>query len=72
VLVTGGAGFIVSNVVALFVAEGHEVVVLDDLSSGFRQNLDPFPQVRLIEGDACDERAVARVSNGAEVIVHLG
>lgn len=41
ILVTGGAGFIGSNVVDGYLAEGHEVVVVDDLSSGKRENLNP-------------------------------
>src|ERR671922_805254 len=41
ILVTGGAGFIGSNVVDLFVSHGYEVVVLDDLSTGHASNLNP-------------------------------
>lgn len=41
ILVTGGAGFIGSHVVDLFLAKGYEVVVLDDLSTGRRSNLNP-------------------------------
>ncbi|MDH7569028.1 MAG: NAD-dependent epimerase/dehydratase family protein [Armatimonadota bacterium] len=41
VLVTGGAGFIGSNVVDRLIADGHDVVVVDDLSSGKRENLNP-------------------------------
>jgi UDP-glucose 4-epimerase len=41
ILVTGGAGFIGSHVVDAYVAEGHKVVVVDDLSSGVRENLNP-------------------------------
>lgn len=41
IMVTGGAGFIGSNVVDLYIKEGHEVVVVDDLSSGKRENLNP-------------------------------
>ena len=41
ILVTGGAGFIGSNVADAFLAGGHEVDVLDDLSTGFRENIDP-------------------------------
>jgi UDP-glucose 4-epimerase len=68
VLVTGGAGFIGSNIVRLLVAEGHAVTVLDDLSSGYRCNL---PTVRFIEGDIRDPEAVSRAVAGAEVIFHL-
>ena len=71
VLVTGGAGFIGSNIVRLLVAEGYAVTVLDDLSSGYRCNLDPFPTVRFVEGDVRDPEAVSRAVAGAEVIFHL-
>ena len=56
VLVTGGAGFIGSNLVKTLVANGCDVTVLDNLSSGHRTNLDPFPEVRFIEADIRDPR----------------
>lgn len=70
-LVTGGAGFIGSNLVRQLVADGHEVTVLDSLLSGFRSNLDPFPQVRFIEGDIRDEKVVAEAVKGADVVFHM-
>ena len=70
-LVTGGAGFIGSNLVARLVREGKEVTVLDNFSSGYRVNLEPFPQVRIIEGDVRDAAAVGRAVEGNEVIFHL-
>jgi UDP-glucose 4-epimerase len=70
-LVTGGAGFIGSNIVRLLLERGHEVVVLDDLSSGYRDNLAPFPSVRLVEGDVRDAKAVAEAIAGCEVVFHL-
>jgi UDP-glucose 4-epimerase len=57
VLVTGGAGFIGSNVADGFIAQGHEVVVVDDLSTGFARNVPPqaaFYQVD-IRDDALQE-----------------
>ena len=54
ILVTGGAGFIGSNVCDAFAAAGHEVVALDNLSSGKKENLSP--SVRLVEADIRDER----------------
>ncbi len=41
ILVTGGAGFIASNIVDRLIAEGYEVVIVDDLSTGFRENINP-------------------------------
>jgi UDP-glucose 4-epimerase len=70
-LVTGGAGFIGSNVASLLMAESHSVVVLDNLSSGYRCNLDPFPQIKFIEGDVRDTSALAQAMKGAEVVFHL-
>ncbi len=71
VLVTGGAGFIGSNLVAELVRRECEVVVLDNLSSGYRINLEPFTSVRLIEGDVRDARIVEEAVKGCEVIFHL-
>jgi len=56
ILVTGGAGFIGSNVVDRFVGLGHEVAVFDDLSSGFREFVNP--KARLFEGDLADPAQV--------------
>ncbi len=56
VLVTGGAGFIGSNVVDRLIALGHEVAVLDDLSSGFREFVHPAAQFH--HGDITDPAAV--------------
>ena len=56
ILVTGGAGFIGSHVTDRFVELGHEVVVFDDLSSGFREFVNP--KARLVVGDLADPAAV--------------
>lgn len=55
----------------LLLGEGHEVAVLDDFSSGYRENLEPYPAVRLVEGDVRDEAAVRDACAGAEVVFHL-
>lgn len=70
-LVTGGAGFIGSNLVKQLLADGHQVTALDNLSSGYRSNLASLPDVHFIEGDIRDESAVAEAVNGAEVVFHL-
>jgi UDP-glucose 4-epimerase len=70
-LVTGGAGFIGSNLVQLLLKEGHDVTVLDNLSSGYRVNLRPFPEAQLIVGDVRDVSIVDRAMNAVEVIFHL-
>lgn len=71
VLVTGGAGFIGSNLVKALLADGCDVTVLDNLSSGRRSNLDPFPEVRFIHGDIRDPRAIDEAIYGAAVVFHL-
>jgi nucleoside-diphosphate-sugar epimerase len=70
-LVTGGAGFIGSNIVKQLVADGHDVTVLDNLLSGHKINLGPFPGVQFIEGDVLDQSVVVDAIRDAEVVFHL-
>jgi UDP-glucose 4-epimerase len=56
ILVTGGAGFIGSHVVDRFIELGHELAVFDDLSTGFREFLNP--KARFFQGDLADASAV--------------
>lgn len=70
-LVTGGAGFIGSNVARLLVEEGYDVVALDNLSTGYPENLKELKRVRLVEADVRDESAVNRAMDGVEVVFHL-
>lgn len=70
-LVTGGAGFIGSNVVRLLTDEGFEVVVLDSLVTGYRKNLDGMPGVRFVEGDVRDGALVSELTQGVEAVFHL-
>jgi len=69
--VTGGAGFIGSNLVKQLILDGIDVTVIDNLLSGYRSNLDPFPEIRFIEGDIRDEDLVAEAIKGVEVVFHL-
>lgn len=71
VLVTGGAGFIGSNLVKQLLQEGNSVTVLDNFMSGFRSNLDSLPYVHLIEGDVRDKNSVENAMRGNEVVFHL-
>jgi UDP-glucose 4-epimerase len=72
-LVTGGAGFIGSNIVEELLARGHNVAVFDDFSTGRRENLDPFlADIELIEGDLRDAEAVQRVMKGRRFVLHQG
>jgi len=69
-LVTGGAGFIGSNLVRRLLRDGHKVTVLDDLSSGYSQNLTGL-SVRFIEGDIRNPDAVTEAMRNIEVVFHL-
>ena len=71
IAVTGGAGFIGSNLVSALVSKGHDVSVIDDLSTGFLSNLDQnactFHEVSLT-----NKAGLIRAMSSAEVIFHLG
>ncbi|UPQ83393.1 NAD-dependent epimerase/dehydratase family protein [Pseudomonas knackmussii] len=71
ILVTGGAGFIGSNLVDALVARGYSVRVLDNLSTGKRSNLPTGANVELIEGDVADAQLVRRAVQGCGAVVHL-
>ncbi len=70
-LVTGGAGFIGSNLVDALLASGDDVVVLDDLSSGKPANLEAAAgRIELIEASVTDLPAVARAMSGVDYVLH--
>lgn len=74
VLVTGGAGFIGSHLVDALLFHGHEVVVLDDLSTGKKDNLAPLTgheRLRFVEGSILDEQTVEEAMRGSGVVYHL-
>jgi nucleoside-diphosphate-sugar epimerase len=68
-LVTGGAGFIGSNLVDALLAGDHDVVVLDDLSTGYGENVGPRTQV--VKGDIADLATCAAAVEGCDVVFHL-
>lgn len=73
-LVTGGAGFIGSNLVDRLLAEGIEVAVLDDFSSGsteFLAGAIESPGLRVVEGDVLDRAAVDEAIDGCDTVFHL-
>lgn len=71
VLVTGGAGFIGSNIVDALIAKNHQVLILDNISTGKRQNLNP--QAKLYELDLTSAAAAEMIVNEKpEIVFHLG
>ena len=70
-LVTGGAGFIGSHIVAALVARGESVRVLDDLSTGHRENLAAVAdRITFVEGSVCDAAAVDEAVAGVDYVLH--
>lgn len=71
ILVTGGAGFIGSHLVKRLAADGHEVVVLDNLSRGNKLERDVLRQVRLVRGDVRDTGQVLELSRDCDIVYHF-
>jgi UDP-glucose 4-epimerase len=69
-LVTGGAGFIGSNIVDALVRRGDRVRILDDFSTGRRENLAGQEGVEIVEGDLRDAKAVERAVAGVDGVFH--
>ena len=69
-LVTGGAGFIGSNLVKLLIENDHEVIALDNLSTGYEENLLSMG-VQLIIGDIRDIGLLSTIMKGIDVVFHL-
>jgi nucleoside-diphosphate-sugar epimerase len=71
VLITGGAGFIGSNLADGLIREGAKVVILDNFLTGFRENLDEIRgEFDFVEGDITDLDTVKSVVDGCEVVYH--
>lgn len=72
-LVSGGAGFIGSNIVRALVSQGETVRVFDNFSTGRRANLaDILTEVEIIEGDLCDPVVCSDAARGVDYILHQG
>ena len=69
ILVTGGAGFIGSHVTKLLLDRGYQVVVLDNLSHGFVENVDP--RAKLTVGDIRDRKKTKEALKGIEAVIHM-
>ena len=72
-LITGGAGFIGSNIAEHLVGQGKSVRVFDNFSSGKRENVRSFAdKAEIIEGDLRDPKALQQAINGVRFVLHLG
>ena len=70
VLVTGGAGFIGSHIVDRLLSDGHSVRVLDDFSTGKRENLPPHRELEIVTGDVGDFAGALQAMQGVELVFH--
>lgn len=73
ILITGGAGFIGSNLCEHFVSKGFDVVCLDNFATGFRHNLEGFinsPNFQLIEGDIRDINTCKLAVKNCDYVLH--
>ena len=71
VAITGGGGFIGSNLAASLIADGHEVTIVDDLSTGLKTNIDQ-KNCKFIEMSITDGAKLKHELKSSEVIFHLG
>lgn len=69
-LVTGGAGFIGSHITERLLADGHQVRILDDFSTGKRENIPVSDAVSVIEGDVGDFETVREWMEGIDIVFH--
>lgn len=73
ILITGGAGFIGSNLTEYFLNKGYKVVCLDNFSTGHRHNVEPFlknPNYKLIEGSICDLEVCRTAVDNVDYVLH--
>ena len=73
ILITGGAGFIGSNLCEYFLKKEHQVLCLDNFATGHRHNIAPFldhPDFQLIEGDIRDLEVCQKAVEGVDYVLH--
>lgn len=69
ILVTGGAGFLGSHIVNILLSEGHQVTVLDNLSKGHKESVNP--KAKLIVGDISDPIKTKEALKGTNAVIHM-
>jgi UDP-N-acetylglucosamine 4-epimerase len=73
ILITGGAGFIGSNLCEYFLNKGYNIICLDNLSTGFKKNIEDFinnPNFTFIEGDIRNLETCIKVSKNVDFVLH--
>ncbi len=73
ILITGGAGFIGSNLCDFFINKGHQIICLDNFSTGFRHNIEHLlsnPNFRLIEGDIRNIETCRNACENVDFVLH--
>ena len=73
VLVIGGAGYLGGHLLPMLISKGHQPVVLDDLSRGWRRSVDLHPQAVMVQGSSADRALLASVLNDhrAEAVIQV-
>jgi UDP-glucose 4-epimerase len=72
VFITGGAGFIGSHLCDALVAEGKEVIILDNLSTGSKKNIAHLEgKINVIQGDIRDQKLVESLVEGSDLVLHM-
>lgn len=72
-LITGGAGFIGSNLIERFISQDNRIICLDNLITGKEKNIQPFfdhPDFTFIKGDICDMDTCRLAVKGVDVVLH--
>ncbi len=73
ILITGGAGFIGSNLTEYFLGKGHKITVLDNFATGYKHNIEQFfdnPNFSLIEGDIRELATCKKACEGQDYVLH--
>lgn len=72
VLITGGAGFVGSHLCDALVAEGKEVTILDNLSTGSKKNIAHLEgKIKIFQGDIRDQKLVESLVEGSDLVLHM-